>query len=669
MLLGSNNAQMALGVRFYLKDQFSTPVQRMTGALKGYRSEFSAFQENLRVARNVNAGIAAAGAIATRSMAQAVRSGSEFLYTMKGVEVISEGTAIQMEKVNKLAIALGRQTIFKPNEIASGMRFMAMAGQDAVTILKTITAATDLGQASMTPLGGKMGAADIMTNALKAFGWQAERSAEMADLLVTAVTNANVSLLDLGNSIRYAAATSRNLNIPVQETIGMLMALGNAGIQSSMAGTAIENMYRYLAQSMSSTATKKASGAWEKLGLTLKDITDSAGNFKPLVQVMKLMGDKMTKMSPIEVQNIFKEIFGVRGQRAGGTIARTLSDATSFVALLSDPALEGAAAQKGAAMMDTLKGSLNKLVSTLEGMHVAFTQAVEGPLRVMVDGLKNLLGLITRFIATPIGKFLSTMAAGFIVILTPIMAVRAAVIGLAFAMKSLMVTSAGMASSTRMMFGMLTGRAMMAPGMVASTAAAGQIRKYGAAPRILAKGERMGTTKSGATYIMGPGGKMRGRVKAGTPVASRVSSGVLKKIAYNTSKTARGLRLARGIGTGFMGLMGGPVGLAFTALAVGVPMLVDYLGKNSRAVAANTAALQSKLSDPVREQFYSLIQGRKVQEVLEIISNNMGIAIEEGRLDRQSLQELLTKENYGDFIQFLLSNRGAVQTIFQPIDG
>jgi len=141
----------------------------MSSALKGYKDEFNAFQENLRAARNVALGVAAAGAAATVGMYRAAMEGAEFLYVMKGVEAITEATNVQMANLKTLAIGLGRETMFMPEDIASGMRFMAMAGQDALTIQKTMTAATNLSGATMTTLGGKMGGADIMTNALKAF--------------------------------------------------------------------------------------------------------------------------------------------------------------------------------------------------------------------------------------------------------------------------------------------------------------------------------------------------------------------------------------------------------------------------------------------------------------------------------------------------------------------
>lgn len=666
MLLGGNNAQMALGVRFYLKDQFSTPARRMTSALKGYRTEFSAFQENLRSARNVSAGMAAAGAIAVRSMANAVRSGSEFLYTMRGVEVISEGTTIQMEKINKLAISLARQTIFKPNEIASGMRFMAMAGQSAVTIYKTIKAAADLSQASMTALGGKMGGADIMTNALKAFGWQAERSSEMADLLVTAVTNANISLLDLGNSIRYAAATSRNLKIPVQEVIGMLMVLGNAGIQSSMAGTAIENMYRYLAQSVGANATARATKTWAKLGLTVKDITDAAGNFKPLTQILALVGEQMKELKSYEIQDVFKQLFGVRGLRGGATIARNLSNAQAFVDLLSSDKIRGAAGQKSSQMMDTLKGDLNKLVSTLEGFYVAFTKGIQGPLRVIIDGLKKTLGLLTRLVDTPVGRFFSTLIAGFIAIVTPILIVRTAIIGLAFAMKSLMVTSAGMSSSVRMMFTMMAGGSMAtASGMAAAATTSRMAMASANMPYVLGTGERAGFNKRGLTYIRGASGRMRGTLKRGVGVVAASPAKYIKSLARSSGKMARGMGILRGVGGGLMGAMGGPVGLAITGLAIAVPMLISRLSRNAQAVKDNTAALRDKYSLPGGHQFYALIQGRKVQEVLEIISANLARGIESGEIDRQALKEILIGTNQEAYIKYLNDHGKTLYNTFE----
>ena len=667
MLLGSssNSGQIALGVRFYLNDQFTGPAKQMSSALKGYKDEFNAFQENLRAARNVALGVAAAGAAATVGMYRAAMEGAEFLYVMKGVEAITEATNVQMANLKTLAIGLGRETMFMPEDIASGMRFMAMAGQDALTIQKTMTAATNLSGATMTTLGGKMGGADIMTNALKAFGWEANRSAEMSDVLVAATTNANVSLLDLGNSIRYVAATSRNLQIPVQETIGLLMSLGNAGIQSSMAGTALENMYRYLARSLTGNASKKAREAWASMGLGRTDVTTAAGKFKPMVEILGMMNEAMKGMDPIETQAIFRQIFGVRGVRGAATIARNLEQAGGFVAMLSDEKqIGGTAAEKMKIMMDNLQGASLQLESTWKGLKVAFAEAAGKGLIPLMNGLKQVLALVTDFIKTPVGKFMSSAVFSIAAVTTVIWGIKAAILSVAYAMKTLTVSIGGMKAATGIAMGFM--------GMGGyNLAKAGTISTL---PLMMgARGAYSNTQRSVNT---GGGQSRNMRAGPGYPIGFRGNSKVntarggvfpIKPLTLGvkglTSTLKKASPLLRGIsmaGRGIMGFLGGPVGLGIIALTTIAPFLPDIwqaLTGNTAAVEENSRKLDDK-NKPINKELFAMVQGKTIEDLLSSILGNLTLAREDNLITQEALLAMIERGDPNELLQYVFSESG-----------
>lgn len=454
---GSSAGPIELGVRFFLKDEFSGRVTRMKEAMTGLRGEFTAFQDNLRAARSITTSIAAGGAALLAGMGSQIAEGADFLYMMRSVEAISDATASQMTTLADQAVRVGRETMFFPKDIAEGMRFMAMAGQDADRINKTIESATNLAGATLTQVGGKMGAADILTNALKAFGWEAERSSEMSDILVLATNNANVSLNDLGNSIRYVAATSRNLRIPVQETTGLLMSLGNAGIQASMAGVATENMYRYLAMSLSEFSTKRAQSAWASLGIDKKTLVDSRGNLIPITQLLGKIKTQLSGFGSVEQQNILRDIFGVRGLRAAATLINNLDEAQGFIDKLKDPANAGTAAEKMALMMDSLQGSIWRVQSAWEGFKVSLAKATEGSLRPWLDGVAKIIGGIAKVLDSPIGKFFASMTVGALTTMVVVNSLRAAIIGLAYAFRTMNVSVQTMGSSTVAALKFMTG--------------------------------------------------------------------------------------------------------------------------------------------------------------------------------------------------------------------
>lgn len=659
MLLGNSasSGQIALGVRFYLNDQFSGPVKAMKNQLTGYKDEFQAFQENLRVARNIAATVAAAGLLATRGMYSASMEGAEFLFIMKGVEAITEATNVQMAELNSLSLKLGRETMFMPEDIASGMRFMAMAGQDAETIKGTMESATNLAGATMTSLGGKMGAADIMTNALKAFGWEAQRSGQMADILTAATTNANVSLVDLGNSIRYVSATSRNLQIPVPETVGLLMSLGNAGIQSSMAGTALENMYRYLARSLTGNAAKKAREAWESMGLGKSDVTTATGRFKPMVEILGMMNKSMKGMDPIQTQAIFKNIFGVRGVRGAATIARNLKEAGGFISMLSDEKqIGGTAAEKMSIMMNSLKGASDKLVSTWKGLKVAFAEAAGKWLIPLMLSLKNILGYVTDLIKTPFGGFVARAVFGLTAIVGVLATLKMGLLTVAYAMKTLTVSTGGMVSAMKIAYGFM-GMGSMGYNLAAAPIAAGMVK---AAAPVRATGA------SSPLFMPMANGRMK-RAGPGYPIGPRpMTSARISTIPLMTKMTGATSALKKatpimgriaGVGGKILGFLSGPWGIAIMALATIVPMIYSAQKKNIDAINENTKALAPKPL-PMSQEIWALIQSKKIGDLTQQLLDNMILTREQHMISQDRLEQLLEKQDLSELIQLFLTVGG-----------
>lgn len=418
-----------MGFTIALKNQFSREAGIIKGELKGLSKENQMFTQNLQNARNLYGGLALASGGVLRGLSGWVREGAQFEYVMRGVQAVSRSTSEEYDKLTSLADSLGQKTMFMPEDIASGMRYMAMAGQDAQTVLRTISAATNLAGATMTELGGKMGAADIMTNVLKGFQLGSDHSERIADVLATATTHANTSLVDLGNALKYVAATSVDLGVGVESTTALAMALGNAGIQGSMAGTALENMYRYLAMGLSEFRTNRQSKAWEALGLSPEDAMDAYGNLLPIEEVLTKIGENLKGRGTIGIQGILKEIFGVRGKRAGSAVIRMMDDFKEFQNILKNKSA-GSAEEIMRGMMDSVQGDILKLISTFKSIKIAYTDALAPVLRPILVGLKGILQGLQIILQNPMGKFFAVVASGSVIFVFLAAAVRGVVAAL-----------------------------------------------------------------------------------------------------------------------------------------------------------------------------------------------------------------------------------------------
>ena len=152
---------------------------------------------------------------------------------------------------------------------------MAMAGWSTDDMLVGISGVMSLAAASGEDLAT---VSDIVTDAMTAFGWEANRAGDFADILATASSNANTNVSMLGESFKMCAPLASAMGYSVEDTTAALSLMANAGVKGSQAGTALRSILTRLAD-----PPKAAKAAMEQYGISL---TDGEGNAKSLVQVL-----------------------------------------------------------------------------------------------------------------------------------------------------------------------------------------------------------------------------------------------------------------------------------------------------------------------------------------------------------------------------------------------
>lgn len=379
-------------------------------------------EQNMRSLRDFSFMMTLAGSQAVRGMGEWVRRGSEFGYTMEYVASITKATSAEISTLTDKAGKLAETSIFRPQEIASGMQYMAMAGMSAAEVTQNITAATRLAQATKTTLGGKGGAADIMTNIMKGFQLEAEKSAQVADVLSQATTGANTNLFDLGEAMKYSMSTAKTLGYGVEETAAMVMLLGNAGIQGSMAGTALENMLRYYSRVATEFRSGKQGDAMKSLGLTTSDVVDAQGNMLQMGEFLDRLRMKVKGMGSAKELGMYQVLFGVRGARAASLATRGLDEYFEMLGKLRGSA--GLSESLAYKMLDTPLGRYEEMISAFQNFQAKFVESI-GP---VLKGLYKMGTAVASFLGKVVnipffGPFLTGGIGGFLVLYTAIFGV------------------------------------------------------------------------------------------------------------------------------------------------------------------------------------------------------------------------------------------------------
>lgn len=593
------SGMMEIGIALVLHDRFSNQAAQASGQIRRLQQEARmAVQNNLNMAYQFGQmGLSAFRTIAS-GVIDMVQYGAEFVDTMTTVEAITEATTESMGKLKDIAMSLGATTMFSSQDVASGMKYLAMAGNTAEEIQAMIKGATYAAGATGMELGGKGGAADVITNVMRTFQLKGEQAALwVGDVMTNATLSANISMQDLAASIRYASADLTNLGYELPDVAAAIGTLGNMGIQGSMAGTALANMARYLNRSISDPSYK-GHKFLEKLGLSKADLTTADGHLKDLYSILMMIKNATANMDPTD-RNLFTTgIFGVRGNRAAVALMR---DMDNFHRLYMDIAQTTPGFAQGVVekRMKTVAGQLNAMRSTWENLKASFTEALAGMLIPVFKTITKWLDGLKKILGTGIGRLIARLT----VVSTVLLGIASVMVRIRS--RFLMLRTDSMITGQSMFTVLIGGwRAAYAAaldyakleGLINIQRNAGFGAKAGA--MALAAGytvngvaRRTYTTKTGkvVTQFFNP--------KTGMIVSKAAAGAALGAGAGAATKAVMGRGLASiggkllGFGGKLLGLLGGPIGIGIMLVTTLLPLVVNGLSKRRASQNSNTDAL------------------------------------------------------------------------------
>lgn len=319
---------------------------------------------------------------------QMVDAFAQFESKMNNVRAVSGATASQFSFLNEKAQELGATTRYTASQVAEGMSFMAMAGLSVGNIYGGIRPVLTLASAGNMELGQS---ADIVTNIMTGMGLQVTDLTRAVDVMAKTFTSSNTDLINLGYAFKYAAPAAATAGLEFEEVAAAMGLMGNAGVQGSMAGTAMRGaILRLLAP------TNEAKKVMKELGLS---VMDASGNMRPLVDIIRQL-EPLAKSGAKGVEAL-NAIFGARPFQGIAAVLRQGGDELErFTQMLRD---SGGTAEKIAEIqMEGLKGAFIELTSAAEGLAVAIGESGLGKalesladsftsvFRSMTEGIKSM---------------------------------------------------------------------------------------------------------------------------------------------------------------------------------------------------------------------------------------------------------------------------------------
>lgn len=600
---GSPGSSLEIGIALVLQDRFSNQAREASNTIRKLHND-----AKMAVDANLNAGIGVANTMTSIAddafsvLSASVVAGAEFIDTMTTVGAITQATESQMRELSDIAQTLGLESMFNSQEIASGMKYLAMAGNDFNEVTQMIRGAVMVAGASGMEIGGKGGAADIITNVMRTFRQEGERaSVVVGDQMTKAALSANISMTDLAESIKYAGADMVTLNQTLPQTMAMIGTLGNAGIQASMAGTAISNMARYLNKSIADP-NFKGGKVLASIGLSSEDFLDTTGSIIDLGDALEKIKIATQDMNASQRNLIMNQIFGVRGMRAAVAMMNDLEGYRELLNKIQNES-SGTASEMMDKRMSSLAGRLDAMVNSFENLATTFATSVTPVLGPIFDAVGYVMGILRNILATPV---LGTFIAGFTTLGVLAGVVFPRIIKFWASIKLLRNDSQiSMANFFAILRGGWRGAAMDATRYMAIEKALIKQRRGGiAADGVLASAQ---AALSGGAVVAGVSKTRNGRYRdettgkfiKKTEAQRRLSSATSADIERaltgrpkpNISSTAG--RIGKGIlsmGKGLLGFLGGPWGFAIITIASLIPSLIGAIRGNKEETTRNTEA-------------------------------------------------------------------------------
>lgn len=621
----NSRSLVEVGVAMVLKDRFSNEAGRISNSFRTMMNDMNTWNRGIQMSA---ANAFDFGKELVGGMAKAYQYSAGVYDQVFLASKMSGANAAQQARLMQVAKEVNEVTPLTAKDIASGERYLAMAGNNVEQIEKMIGPAAKLASIFSMPLGEKGGVADLMTNIMQTFNIPSQNATQVVDQLATAVTSANISLTDLAQSFQYSGAEFRNAKISMGDAAAAIGVLGNQGIQASSAGTALANMMRYL--TLSVTGQKKAGSTMLKsLGIDPASLVDSQGNLLRLDKIITMLGDKLRGRRGIDISSALFNIFGVRGTRAASALLQDYWSGTNKLTELMDKvnSAKGTVESLTQERLQTPAGIIEQFKSNWENFVVTVGSTLAQVFNPLLKFGSGLLKIINDIQETWAGKFLVKVVATGALVGTIYQ-------GFKFISGTIRMISTFQALATAETEGMAAG---MTKTNVQATILEGHLRNISAmmmrltalqmAPGkffALPMGGTVGKTKKGTVVARDSQGRFTSMsTLAGAGAGAAVGSTVTRTAGQQVAKRGAIGFGARLLGSRLLGFLGGPLGLA---LSIGIPLLIEVIGGLTNSVDKNTEALNS-------DDNKASIQERNQQAFVEAVRSAIRDGFKDSRIN------------------------------------
>jgi TP901 family phage tail tape measure protein len=324
-----------------------------------------------RSAALLGAGLVGAAAVAVKAFA-------DWDSKMAQVQSLTHATASEMGKLRTASMQFAKDFGASASDAADAEIELVKAGVSVKDIMGgALKGALTLASAGQLDVAD---ATSIAASAMTQFGLAGKDVTHIADLLSAGADKALGSVGDLGQGLKYVGPVAAALNIPIEQTVGVLSELAQNGILADQAGTSLRGMIQSLT-SPSSIAAKTMA----QYGI---EVYNAQGAFVGLDGVAEQLRTKLGTLDQATRQQALGQIFGNEQittatvlMKGGAAEVQKWTDAVDA---------NGFAADQAGGKLNSLSGDLTKLRASIQNDLIGLGEGGNGPLRPLVQDVTNL---------------------------------------------------------------------------------------------------------------------------------------------------------------------------------------------------------------------------------------------------------------------------------------
>lgn len=373
-------------------DAASAPLRRMATAGDLMSNSANRLSVAAKAANSVLTSLAVGtGAISGAMVIAGAKVERSLARLATATETTSTSLDFALNNAEKSARDFSTKYSASVDEILAAQFRLATAG---VAVSEQIEAVQGAYKFATATAGDFLTASELLGSFLNTFGKSielnylapGEKVAKITDVMSAAVQKYQLDMNNLNDSLKFLVGPASTLGLSISETTAFAGALNTAGFRGTLAGTAISNAFN------------KINIATEKLDLDPSRFTDAGGNLKSFASFLDEVERKTAGMTSIEKQNKYIEVFDIRAGRAIGTLIQMKNSVVQF-AMEMDVA--SGVTEKMANMMENTTGAkLQQLGNAFTNIGSAIGMAMNEPLKVVIDGLKNIVAAGADFVSS-----------------------------------------------------------------------------------------------------------------------------------------------------------------------------------------------------------------------------------------------------------------------------